>query len=66
MAANILDVWSSDRAAMALAAREHVEGRFSWDRTFQALFGEVYPRAIEARAELTAGTAAAFARSPAA
>jgi alpha-1,6-mannosyltransferase len=66
MATNILDVWNSDRAAMALAAREHVEGRFSWDRTFQALFGEVYPRAIEARAELTAGTAAAFARSPAA
>ncbi|HET9810970.1 MAG TPA: glycosyltransferase, partial [Sphingomicrobium sp.] len=43
MAANILDVWNSDRAAMARAARQHVEGQFSWDRTFQTLFGEVYP-----------------------
>lgn len=66
MAANILDVWHSDRSAMALAARDHVKGRFSWDRTFKALFGEVYPRAIHARAELQAGMAAAFAGSPAA
>jgi alpha-1,6-mannosyltransferase len=65
MAANILEVWRSDRAAMALAAREHVEGRFSWDRTFQALFGEVYPKAIAARAVRRAGMAAAFAGSPA-
>lgn len=49
LAANILDVWSSDRAAMGKAARAHVEGRFSWDRTFQTLLSEVYPRAIEAR-----------------
>jgi len=65
MAANILEVWQSDRGAMALAAREHVEGRFSWDRTFQALFGEVYPQAIAARAGLRAGLAGAFAGSPA-
>lgn len=66
MAANILDLWRSDRSAMALAAREHVEGRFSWDRTFQALFGTVYPNAIAVRAELREGLPAAFARSPAA
>ena len=66
MAANILDVWDSDCAAMGVAARAHVEGRFSWDRTFHALFREVYPRAIESRAELQAGVAATFARSPAA
>jgi alpha-1,6-mannosyltransferase len=66
MAANILDVWHSDRAAMAAAAREHVEGRFSWDRTFQMLFGNVYPQAIAARAELGAVLAAPFAGSPAA
>jgi alpha-1,6-mannosyltransferase len=66
MAANILDVWNSDRAAMAAAAREHVEGRFSWDRTFQALFGEVYPRAVAARAGLQAAASGALARSTAA
>jgi alpha-1,6-mannosyltransferase len=66
MAANILEVLHSDRAAMGRAARAHVEGRFSWDRTFQALFSEVYPRAFEARRaalkrssmEAYAGTAA--------
>jgi glycosyltransferase involved in cell wall biosynthesis len=50
MAANILEVWRSDRTAMGAAARAHVEAsRLSWERTFQALFGEVYPRAIAAR-----------------
>lgn len=66
MAANILEVWKSDRAAMAAAAREHVEGRFSWDRTFQALFGDVYPRAMAERARIQAETAPGLARSPAA
>lgn len=67
MAANILDVWCADRPAMALAAREHVQGRFSWDRTFQALFGDVYPQALANRAELAAAaTATALAGSPAA
>lgn len=49
MAANILEVWSSDRAAMGAAARAHVEGRFGWDLTFRELFGVVYPQAIAAR-----------------
>jgi alpha-1,6-mannosyltransferase len=66
MAANILDVWNSDRAAMAAAAREHVEGRFSWDRTFQTLFGDVYPTALAGRAGLEAETSRALAGSAAA
>jgi alpha-1,6-mannosyltransferase len=66
MAANILDVWNSDRSAMALAAREHVEGRFSWDRTFQTLFREVYPRVLAERASLQAEGSGALARSTAA
>jgi alpha-1,6-mannosyltransferase len=66
MAANILDVWNSDRAAMALAAREHVEGRFSWDRTFQTLFREVYPRVLAERASLQVEGSGALARSTAA
>jgi len=49
MARNILEVWLSDRRAMGEAARAHVEGQFSWDRTFQILFGEIYPQAFTAR-----------------
>ncbi|MBA3834275.1 MAG: glycosyltransferase [Pseudomonadota bacterium] len=49
IAANILELWQADRAAMGRAARDHVEGRFSWERTFKTLFGEVYPQAFEAR-----------------
>jgi alpha-1,6-mannosyltransferase len=63
MAANILEIWNSDRSAIAVAAREHVEGRFSWDRTFQSLFGTVYPQAIAAREEKGAAVATPFARS---
>jgi alpha-1,6-mannosyltransferase len=66
MAANILQVLQSNPTAMGRAARAHVEGQFSWDRTFQALFSEVYPQAFEARRaalerssiEAYAGTAA--------
>jgi alpha-1,6-mannosyltransferase len=50
MAINILDVWHSDHAAMATAARAHVEASsFSWDRSFERLFHDVYPRALERR-----------------
>lgn len=49
MAANILDLWRSDRWAMGDAARAHVAGQFSWDRTFKALFGELYPQAFANR-----------------
>jgi alpha-1,6-mannosyltransferase len=50
MAANILDVWKSDRRAMGIAARAHVEeSRFGWDSSFERLFGDFYPRALAAR-----------------
>jgi alpha-1,6-mannosyltransferase len=49
MAANILALWRSDRRAMGDAARAHVAGQFSWDRTFKTLFGEVYPQAFAHR-----------------
>ena len=51
MAANILELWRSDRLAMGEAARAHVAGQFSWDRTFQMLFGEIYPQAFANRRE---------------
>jgi len=67
MAANILQVWDSDRKAMGASARAHVQGQFSWDRTFQTLFGEIYPQAFAARtAALERSGAGAYARSTAA
>ncbi|HYI42003.1 MAG TPA: glycosyltransferase [Sphingomicrobium sp.] len=48
MAANILDVWGGDRARMGAAARERAL-QFSWDRTFETLFSDVYPLAFANR-----------------
>ena len=48
MAANMLAVWNGDRAAMATAARAHALS-FSWDRSMETLFGDVYPAAFERR-----------------
>lgn len=67
MAANILELWQSDRRAMGEVARAHVEGRFSWDRTFQTLFGDIYPQAFaERRAALRRSGVAAYAGGTAA
>lgn len=48
MARNILDVWNGDRLAMAKNACDHAH-QFSWERSMEALFGQVYPRAFERR-----------------
>jgi alpha-1,6-mannosyltransferase len=48
MAANILDIWSSDRSAISEAARAHAL-QFSWMSSMEALFGRVYPEAFERR-----------------
>jgi len=50
MAANILSVWNSDRSRIASAARAHAL-QFSWDRSMEKLFGEVYPAAFALRLE---------------
>lgn len=57
MAANVMTVWQADRQAMAAAAREHVEARFSWDRTFEHLLNDIYPKALRsaARRKITGG-----------
>jgi alpha-1,6-mannosyltransferase len=58
MAANILEVWASDRQAMGEAAAA-LARQFSWDRSMETLFGQVYPAAIACRAaELRAAPAA--------
>ena len=50
MAANILEVWNSDRAAMGAEAAEHAR-QFSWDHSMNALFGRVYPNALAQASE---------------
>lgn len=49
MVRNILEVWNSDRAAMAGQARANAL-QFSWDSSMEALFGTLYPTAFAARA----------------
>ena len=62
MAANILGIWGGDRAAMATAAREHAL-QFSWDRSMDDLFGQLYPAAFQrcARRKLAVPAGAALA-----
>jgi alpha-1,6-mannosyltransferase len=62
MAANILDVWNSDRAAMGAEAAEHAR-QFSWDHSMDALFGRVYPMAF-ARASERPALAGGATRRP--
>jgi alpha-1,6-mannosyltransferase len=50
MAENVRSVLSSERLAMASAARAHAL-QFSWDSSMEALFGRVYPAAFERRRE---------------
>jgi len=48
MAANMLAVLRGDRETMSERARQHAL-QFSWDRSMDALFSEVYPAAFERR-----------------
>jgi alpha-1,6-mannosyltransferase len=48
MARNILGVWNSDREAMSAQAAAHAR-QFSWERSMDALFGQVYPSAFARR-----------------
>jgi alpha-1,6-mannosyltransferase len=58
MGANMLAIWTSDRAAMARAARTSAL-RYSWDSSMDTLFGHVYPAAFERRRERRLGIAGA-------
>lgn len=53
MASAVANIWQGDRAVMGAAARAHVEGRFEWLHTFDALLGEVYPAAMRSARERT-------------
>jgi alpha-1,6-mannosyltransferase len=58
MAANILELWNSDRAVLGDAARAHAL-QFSWLRSMEALFGRLYPAAFERRRQRLLGVAGA-------
>ncbi len=45
MARNIIDIWNSDRAAMAKVAQHHARD-YSWDRSMSDLFTSLYPKAF--------------------
>lgn len=60
MAANIQSVWNQDAAQMGQAARAHVDGRFSWDKSVQLLFSDVYPNAMRRRDARILGSSAAI------
>jgi len=47
MADHLVQLWSGDHRAMKQAACRHAQ-QFSWQQSMQALFGELYPRAITA------------------
>ena len=46
MAANVVRLWQAGVAGPGRAARAHVERHFSWTRTFEHLFGTIYPQAL--------------------
>lgn len=62
MARNILEVWRADHGAMSEQARAHAL-QFSWERSMEALFGEVYPAAFGRRA-VTAAVASGRSTAP--
>lgn len=51
MANNVMAVWHGSPRCMGRAGRAHVANRFSWERTFDRLFGEVYPAALRHAAQ---------------
>ena len=58
MARNLSEVWAGDPRGMGEASWRHAQ-QFSWRESMQALFGELYPRALHAagqRASVAQGT----------
>ncbi|TPG21094.1 glycosyltransferase [Sphingomonas koreensis] len=65
MAANVMQLWASDHRRIGAAARAHIIERFSWRRTFDTLFGTIYPKAMaHARARAVAGGGWRFIGTP--
>ena len=49
MARHLVEIWHGDVRAMGRASWDHAQ-QFSWRESMQALFGELYPRAMTAAA----------------
>jgi alpha-1,6-mannosyltransferase len=49
MAANILSIWTCDRVTMSRIAQAEAH-QYSWDRSMEALFGQLYRQAFGASA----------------
>ena len=65
MAANILQIWSGDRAAMGRLGRDHVAGEFSWAHSMDVLLNQVVPAALAHRAGAVVATGPALSALPA-
>ena len=57
MAANILSVWNGDRGRMGEIAQAEAR-QYSWDRSMEALFGQLYRKAFNARTQRLAESSA--------
>ncbi|MDT0508790.1 glycosyltransferase [Novosphingobium sp. MMS21-SN21R] len=44
----VCKMWQGNHQQMGQLAREYVEGRFAWHRTFEKLLADVYPKALKA------------------
>lgn len=49
MAQHVVDIWARDPRTMGNAGRAHVEARFSWERTFEAMWHGPYRTALSNR-----------------
>lgn len=58
MARNIVDVWSGEHAAMSAASWRHAQ-QYCWSNSMEALFGDLYPRALGAATRRAAAARAA-------
>lgn len=61
MAHNLAEIWNGDCRAMGEASWRHAQ-QFSWHESLQALFGDVYPRAIASAAQRASNSI--IARAP--
>ena len=58
MARNIIDILGADRLTLSEQARAHAL-QFSWERSMEALFSEVYPAAFVRRGNAVAAASSA-------
>ena len=58
MARNIVEVWTGDHAAMSASSWHHAQ-QYCWSNSMEALFGDLYPRALGLAARRGAAASAA-------